>query len=227
LPADGFVGHTIRHAGDGVPGESGRVLDSGTSTVLGSWDSNATGYRAEITWAAPGSTDIVVDAKEASLRGFSAQFTAITGGNPSDPYGDWAGGPFAATLTDDSPALDFDGGGLPTGIEWVVGGDPTDGSDDAGLAPTFDNSAPNDLLFVFRRADAAEADVNSAIAVEYGGDLTSWRNTIDHGPADGVITNVADDHHGPGIDRVTVAIPRSLEADGALFARLKVTIAEP
>ncbi|MFZ9938525.1 MAG: hypothetical protein ACO3JG_15915, partial [Luteolibacter sp.] len=46
------------------------------------------------------------------------------GGTPGDPYGSWAAGPWSGTLTDDSPTLDFDGGGLETGIEWVVGGGP-------------------------------------------------------------------------------------------------------
>ena len=68
------------------------------------------------------------------------------------------GGAFDDDSDDDSDMsdFDFDNGGLPSGIEWVTGGDPTNGGDDAGLTPTFDNSTdPSDFLFTFRRRDSA------------------------------------------------------------------------
>ena len=88
------------------------------------------------------------------------------------PYDVWAGGPFLGTLTDPSVSLDFDNGGLDTGVEWVVGGDPTDGSDDASKAPTMDNTSDATyFIFSYRRSDAANVDANTAIAVQYGSDL--------------------------------------------------------
>ncbi len=36
---------------------------------------------------------------------------------PGTPYETWADGPFAALLADSDPTLDFDKGGLQTGIE--------------------------------------------------------------------------------------------------------------
>ena len=138
-----------------------------------------------------------------------------------DAYDDWAND--FAGLTDPSADLDFDNGGLPTGIEWVTGGDPSNGGDDAGVTPTFDNTTdPSDFLFTFRRRDAAAADPGTTIVVEYGSDLAGWRNTADHGVTDGVTIDDSTDLGG-GFHQVTVSIPRSLGAAGKLFARLKVS----
>jgi len=147
---------------------------------------------------------------------------------PETPYQNWAGSTsFAGTLTDPDPALDFDGGSLATGIEWVLGGDPTDPGDDAGLAPTLDNTSDPDgkLLFIFRRSAAANDDPNTTIVVEFGSDLDGW-TTAEHqgaGPDDITITALPDPSD-PGIDIVTVALPPNRAAAGKLFARLRVTI---
>jgi hypothetical protein len=147
-----------------------------------------------------------------------------SGGNP---YGTWAMG--FGGLSDDDPDLDFDDGGLETGIEWVVGGDPTDPSDDTTLAPTFDNTTdPDKFLFVFRRTDDANGDANTTIAVEYGSDLVGWTVAVDQGVDPGDITITEDDDFfGVGVDKVTVAIPRSLAVGDQLFARLSVAVAQP
>jgi hypothetical protein len=140
---------------------------------------------------------------------------------PGDSYGGWAAGPWSGTLTDDSPTLDFDGGGLDTGIEWVVGGDPTDGSDDSGNAPTFDNGNATHFIFTFKRRDAAGTDANTDIAVEYGSNLSGWAEAV-HG-TDGVTIDDSTDLGG-GFHQVNVAIPRALAPGDKLFARLKVTV---
>jgi autotransporter-associated beta strand protein len=141
------------------------------------------------------------------------------------PYLSWTGGPFAGTLTNTNPALDFDGGGLKTGIEWVVGGDPTAPGDDAALAPTFDNTSdPVFFIFKYRRTDAAAADAKTTIAAQYGSDLIGWTTAV--AGADIVITP-ADDGAGAGIDLVVVKIRRTLAVGGRLFARLKVEVAMP
>jgi hypothetical protein len=139
----------------------------------------------------------------------------------TDPFDSWADS--FIDLTDSSADLDFDAGGLPTGIEWVTGGDPTDGSDDSTVSPTFDNTTdPDNFLFTFRRSDAAAADAGTTILVEYGTDLATWRNTADHGATDGVTIDDSTDLGG-GFHQVTVSIPRTLAPDGTLFTRLKVT----
>ncbi len=137
-------------------------------------------------------------------------------------YISWAGG--FAGLADTDPALDFDAGGLETGLEWVLGGDPTDGSDDAGIAPTFDNTSdPEFFIFTYRRADEAAADANTTIAVEYGSDLVGWTEAV--AGADIVITP-ADDGAGAGIDLVEVKIRRTLAMGGKLFVRLNVEVTQ-
>ena len=140
-----------------------------------------------------------------------------------DPFDNWADG-FPA-LTDPDPTRDFDGGSLPTGIEWVVGGDPTDGSDDAGLAPVIDTTTDPDgkLLFNFRRTTAAKNDANTSIAVQYGSALSGWTNAVHHGTGANQITITASPA-GPGLELVSVALPPSLAGDGRLFVRLNVAV---
>ncbi|MCH7226885.1 sialate O-acetylesterase [Haloferula sp. A504] len=161
---------------------------------------------------------------------FGATYEDVIGlGGSASDYDTWSGGPFLGTLGDSNPELDFDGGGLDTGIEYVVGGDPTDGSDDMGKAPGFDNTTdPDKFLFVFRRSDLANADPNTTIAVEYGSNLSGWTTAAHEGtdPTQISISEV-DDFYEAGIDQVTVAIPRSLAVGEKLFARLKVAVSIP
>ena len=141
---------------------------------------------------------------------------------PAPPFGIWANGPFSSTLSDPSASLDFDKGGLDTGIEWVVGGDPTHGADDAGKAPTFSTSDPDKFVFSYRRRDAANTDPNTAISVQYATGLDAW-TTATHG-VNGVSI---DDSQIPeaGFRTVVVSIPKTLaEPGGRLFARLNVVV---
>ena len=140
---------------------------------------------------------------------------------PTNPYDDWAadaGNSFLGTLTDSSASLDFDGGGLATGIEWVVGGDPTDPSDDAGKAPISDNSDPDFFIFTYNRTDVANTDGNTTIKVEYGSDLTGWTEAVDD--ATNVIITETDNG---ATDSVEVKLLRS-NFGSPLFARLNVVI---
>lgn len=134
-------------------------------------------------------------------------------------------------LSDTTPSLDYDGGGLATALEWVLGGDPTHAGDDAGLVPTADATSDPDgkLLITFRRSADAHADEDTIIAVEYGSDLSGTWTAATHqgtGPDDITITETPDGF-GQGIDQVTVALPASLTAEDKLFARLSVAIATP
>jgi hypothetical protein len=142
---------------------------------------------------------------------------------PGGAYGDWADN--YPALTDTDPARDFDGGSLATGIEWVVGGNPGVGSDDAGLAPTLDTTTDPDgkLLFTFRRTAAAKNDTNTVIAVQYGGNLAGWAKAVHQGTGPNQITITATPN-GPD-EIVTVALPPSLAGNGKLFVRLNVAIA--
>ena len=133
-------------------------------------------------------------------------------------YTNWAAG--FGGLSDTSPSLDFDGGSLQTGIEYVVGGDPTDSSDDVGLAPT-SSTTGSALEFTYRRTDLADGDPNTTIIVQYGSDLSGWSTAV--GGVDGVVITVDNDFYGAGVDRVVVSLPNGLAVDGRLFARLNVT----
>ena len=136
------------------------------------------------------------------------------------PFTTWAG--TFVGLGDPNTSLDFDRGGLTTGIEWVVGGDPTSGGDDAAKAPTFNNSDPDHFLFTYRRRDAAHSDANTTIAALYGTNPEGW-TTATHG-VNGV---TIDDSAVPavGFRTVLVSIPKSLAGpSGRLFARLRVVV---
>ena len=143
---------------------------------------------------------------------------SIRVGGAAAPYTTWVSG--FTGLTDTSTTLDFDGGSLESGMEYVLGGDPTDASDDISVAPTssYTGSA---LEFEFRRTDTANDDSNTTIVVEYGSDLSGW-TTAEH-DTDGVSITVTDDHYATGVDRVVVSLPDSLAVEGKIFARLKVT----
>jgi hypothetical protein len=145
---------------------------------------------------------------------------------PGTPFDLWAEG--FTSLTDSSPLLDSDTGGLATGLEWVLGGDPTIGSDDAGIMPTLDTTSDPDgkFLFTFRRRDAANTDESTTIAVQYGSDLAGWTTAIHQGTGVNEIT-LSEAPGGPGFSQVTVALPASLVLDNKIFLRLSVTVAQP
>lgn len=116
---------------------------------------------------------------------------------------------------------DSDQDGIPNGIEFVIGGDPSDSASNS-LSPLVAVDASY-LNFSFRRSDVSAA-FNPA--VEYGNGLDSW-TTAEPGVPSGtpVVIDETNDFYGSGIDRVTVRIPRALAAPGAkLFARLRVNI---
>lgn len=154
---------------------------------------------------------------------FEGNGTVTIGGDT--PFDSWAAGPFNGTLANTDASLDFDLGSLPTGIEWVVGGDPTNPADDAGLAPTgaIDETGTY-LVVTYQRTDAANDDGNTTIKVEYDTDLQgTWTEAQDG--TDNVVVEVTD---GSPADTVVVKIPLSLAAPGStLFARLNVEVATP
>ena len=114
---------------------------------------------------------------------------------------------------------DSDGDGIPNGIEFVIGGDPSGpGSDSSALLPTASVDATN-LSFVFRRTDAS---AGFDPVVEYSSTLAGW--TVAEGGVGDVLITEDNNFHGTGTDRVTVVIPRALAAGSTLFARLRIDI---
>ena len=114
---------------------------------------------------------------------------------------------------------DSDNDGIPNGIEFVIGGDPSGpSSDSSSLLPTGTKNATH-LVIVFRRTDASIPD---GPAVQYGSALNGWAAA--QNGVNGVVIEEANDFFGNGIDRVTVRLPLGLTANGKLFARLVVGI---
>jgi autotransporter-associated beta strand protein len=136
--------------------------------------------------------------------------------NGTNPYGAWE------TLNGIAGAgaeADSDNDGIPNGIEFVIGGDPSGpGSDSSALLPTTTTDA-NYLNFTFRRTDESSP---SNPVVQYGSNLAGWSDAV--AGLNGVLINVTNDDFGTGVDRVEVKIPRNLAVGSKLFARLKVTI---
>lgn len=137
---------------------------------------------------------------------------------PGTAYDSWAA---ANGIPGAGPGTDSDGDGIDNGIEFVIGGDPSD-SDSNHLLPvvTLDT---NYLNFSFRRADVA---AGFDPVVEYGSSLGAWTEAANGLPVGNpVVIEETNNFHGNGIDRVTVRIPRVLANPGSkLFARLKVDI---
>jgi autotransporter-associated beta strand protein len=134
----------------------------------------------------------------------------VTGG--ASPYLTWSGGPAAD--------VDTNGDGVNNGVAWALGAaDPNVNA--IGLLPTLDNSSdPAYLIFEFDRSDAAFADANTAITVEYGSNLAGWTTAVDDNDNVDIIVTP-----GTPSDTVQVKLKRSsLEATGKLFARLKVLV---
>lgn len=112
---------------------------------------------------------------------------------------------------------DPDGDGVTNGIEFILGGQPNPaqpGWNSVALLPRLTIDATH-VRLVFRRQEIAR---NLAVRCQYGSNLTTWTTAQDG--VQGV--SIAETLHGfaPGIDRIEVLIPRSLEQSGRLFARL-------
>ncbi|PAW75205.1 MAG: hypothetical protein B9S38_02265 [Verrucomicrobiia bacterium Tous-C4TDCM] len=212
---------------------SGRQSSAGTPTAVApltlsnngnwgsQWGSGASGYQ----FVAASGTTVTPTFNTASggnIHVVAAEFkvSEIT----PNAYAVWSAQYPSADLTD--PSADNDKGSLPTGIEWVLGGNPTNSSDDAGLAPSIAAGPNGKLLFTYRRRDAANTDPSTTIAVEYGGILTGWTTAVHQGTGANQIT-ISATPRDPGFSDVTVALPGNLAVSGKLFVRLKALVVVP
>lgn len=130
----------------------------------------------------------------------------------ASPYAAWSGGAAAD--------IDTNGDGVANGVAWALGAaDPNVNA--IGLLPTLDTTTdPAYLIFEFDRSDAAFADTNTAITVEYGDSLAGWTTAVDDDNNVDIIVTP-----GTPSDTVQVKLKRSsLGPAGRLFARLKVIV---
>lgn len=134
--------------------------------------------------------------------------------NGDTPYLAWSGGP--------AMSVDSNGDGVRNGLAWALGAaNPT--VDAKALLPVLDNTTdPNYLIFTHRRADAANADTNTAIVVEYGSNMTGWTTAVHDGT--NVVVTTTNDGYGAGVDKVVVKVKRTLAVGGKLFARMRVNV---
>lgn len=120
-------------------------------------------------------------------------------------------------ITGAGASADSDQDGIPNGIEFVTGGNPTT-PDAADIAPVISVDGQY-LKFTFRRTDAAAA---CNPHVEYSGGLAAW--TVAEPGEDGIFIEEEPDFYGIGVTRVIVYLPRGLAGGVALFARLQVQV---
>lgn len=139
----------------------------------------------------------------------------------ANPYMDWAtGAPYNLSGSNALATADPDSDGIPNAIEFVIGGNPTSPGD-RDLLPI--GTVENDhFVFNFPRSDDS---VLYGPTVEYGSDLDGWTNAVAGTPAaTPVIIETVENGFEPGIDAITVKVPRALATGDKLFARLKVTV---
>lgn len=207
-------------------------LDGGSADKLAvTGDLNITGASLDVDTLEGGATAVeyVIAAYTGTLTGtftpsaplpagYSLSYTTgeikLVSSGGGDDYASWE---TVNGITGAGADVDSDNDGIPNGIEFVIGGDPSGpDSDSSALLPTITKSETH-LTFVFRRTDAS-AGYNPF--VEYGSDLSGWTEAIPGEPAENPVT-ISEDNgfYGAGIDRVTVVIPLP-EDGGKLFARL-------
>lgn len=145
-------------------------------------------------------------------------FDIVTSGLSN--YDNWA--MTTHSLSGGSAAFDYDfeNDGIANGLEWVLGGDPK--QSDSSILPQSVGAASTGLTLVFSRLAGSQTE--TALSVDWGGDLASLTNSIPIGdvdvPASGDAPTVDIDAPVPG--KVTVNIPSANAAGGNVFARLKL-----
>jgi hypothetical protein len=188
-------------------------LEAGTYPLITSSGLNGSLDPADLTGGiAPGFSGTL------SISGSNVVLTVSAG----SPYDTWAAS--FPGLTNPAFDFDFDGDGIATGLEWVLGGDPTV-SDAASIAPAITASSVSGITLTFTREE--DSIGVATLNVEYGTDLASFPESVlidatSSGPDANGVTVTINDALDP--DEVTVNIPASNTVGGKLFARLKATL---
>jgi autotransporter-associated beta strand protein len=118
---------------------------------------------------------------------------------------------------------DPDKDGLANLIEFVIGGQPDPASPGANSTQLAPRAAivGQDFVFTFRRTQTSLTQPGIEIKTEYSSGLTGWQSAV--AGVNGVSANVTTGIE-PGVDEVSVRIPRSLIPGPRCFARLNVAI---
>jgi autotransporter-associated beta strand protein len=135
------------------------------------------------------------------------------------PYEIWASTNAPTGNADD----DFDGDGVPNGVEYVLGGLAS--TNDLAKLPAATSNSGN-LLFSFIR-DQQSIDGATTVQIEVGTDLANWPTLYNVGvDSAGSSAGVTISQNDPenGLDTVTLSVAQA--TDPKKFARLKVTTGE-
>lgn len=137
-------------------------------------------------------------------------------------YGSWAAG---NVLDEGTAADDYDGDGVPNGIEYVLGGTKDTNDLDRLAKPGIASiSGVEYFVFTFQR-DQASKTPDTTVEIEVGTTLAAWPDVYTVGAdTTGSTPGVTVTDNGDGTDTVQLAVPKA--PDAAKFARLKVTVAE-
>jgi fibronectin-binding autotransporter adhesin len=145
-------------------------------------------------------------------------YTFVTGKLqiPGAAYSSWASTNAPTGGAND----DYDGDGVPNGVEYVLGGSAT--TNDLNKLPAISTPGGN-LVFTFNRDQASET-ADTTVQIQVGTNLTNWPLTITVPNAPGTYESgaltVAD--NGLGQDVITLTLPQA--PDSKKFARMNVII---
>lgn len=147
----------------------------------------------------------------------------VTSGPGGSTYETWATSP-PYNLSGPNAAFDFDydNDGIHNGLEWILGGNPTQ-NDHPSILPIVTGSATTGLTLVFNRAPDSLPPASSLV-VDFDSDLdATWEKSVTIGT-----TNSGPDANGvtvaidtPSVGKITVTIPDSNAQNGKLFSRLR------
>jgi hypothetical protein len=153
-----------------------------------------------------------------AVNGVDRSYVARLHGDASEPsFAAWAAG-FGLTGADADADPDRDG--LPSGVEFVLGGHPGHATPVERPLAAIDNDK---LVFTFSRDDISETP-DLTLTVEAGTDLLSWPTVYTIGPDTARSSpGVSVVENAGGADTITVSIPRG--TNPARFARMKVVAA--
>jgi fibronectin-binding autotransporter adhesin len=166
------------------------------------------------TTGIPAGYELVYDYND----GVSSNHIALVG-PATDPYLAWLNSFPAITGPNRAPDADFDNDGVPNGIEFVLGSDPTS----AASTGLFTNTvADGNLVLTFKRSDASKA---FPVTVEHGTSLATWPGQILVPTIPTVSERITVADHESDLDDITVRIP--MGSDLRKFARIRAEIPFP
>lgn len=173
-----------------------------------------------VAWQGPGFSQQIIGSDFLEFPGLvpaPTQSGAIIPASPiNSSYTFWLNY-MGLTGNDRLAHADPDKDGIPNSLEFILGGVPSGtGADSIGLLPKITTDVTS-VIFEFRRADVATGITPYA---QFTQALGSWNRAYDG--IDGVRITTEDEGFGPGVDRVTVKVPR--ETAPRLFFRLNANM---